>query len=189
MRTIQGNWHQEYGKLKAKIEVLSKSQRFFHNLAYLVIPCYNNCFRHLMGEQLDSLSHKELQQLENQLDNSLKHIRSRKNQVVFDSITELQRKEKALQEQNKSLEKQVNPREAEGQGSHPAAHWEQAQTSSSSPPFLLADADHTLNIGQVLPRKGNHRRGGRSCRGPGSDQWQHIASLDAQPFEWLAPNH
>ncbi|KAG6510278.1 hypothetical protein ZIOFF_028287 [Zingiber officinale] len=26
-------------------------------------------------------------------------------------------------------------------------HWEQAQTSSSSPPFLLADADHTLNNG------------------------------------------
>ncbi|XP_042465875.1 MADS-box transcription factor 14-like [Zingiber officinale] len=128
MRTIQGNWHQEYGKLKAKIEVLSKSQR------------------HLMGEQLDSLSHKELQQLENQLDNSLKHIRSRKNQVVFDSITELQRKEKALQEQNKSLEKQIlEKQKAKALTQQP--HWEQAQTSSSSPPFLLADADHTLNIG------------------------------------------
>ncbi|KAG6499880.1 hypothetical protein ZIOFF_039680 [Zingiber officinale] len=114
MRTIQGNWHQEYDKLKAKIEVLSKSQR------------------HLMGEQLDSLSHKELQQLENQLDNSLKHIRSRKNQVVFDFITELKRK---------ILEKQ----KAKALTQQP--HWEQAQTSSSSPPFLLADADHTLNIG------------------------------------------
>ncbi|KAG6476033.1 hypothetical protein ZIOFF_065268 [Zingiber officinale] len=128
MRTIQGNWHQEYGKLKAKIEVLSKSQR------------------HLMGEQLDSLSHKELQQLENQLDNSLKHIRSRKNQVVFDSITELQRKEKALQEQNKSLEKQILEKQ-KAKALTQQAHWEQAQTSSSSPPFLLADANHTLNIG------------------------------------------
>ncbi|XP_074560871.1 MADS-box transcription factor 14-like [Curcuma longa] len=82
-----GNWHHEYGKLKAKMEALSKSQR------------------HLMGEQLDTLSLRELQQLENQLDNSLKHIRSRKNQVLLDSISELQRKEKSLQEQNKSLEK------------------------------------------------------------------------------------
>ena len=35
-------------------------------------------FRHLMGEQLDTLNLKELQHLEQQLDNSLKHIRSRK---------------------------------------------------------------------------------------------------------------
>lgn len=35
-------------------------------------------FRQLMGEQLDGLSLKEVQQLEQQLDNSLKHIRSRK---------------------------------------------------------------------------------------------------------------
>lgn len=31
-----------------------------------------------MGEQLDSLNHKELQQLEHQLEISLKHVRSRK---------------------------------------------------------------------------------------------------------------
>ncbi|XP_074564488.1 protein VERNALIZATION 1-like [Curcuma longa] len=74
----QGNWYQEYGKLKAKFEALSKSQR------------------HLMGEQLNSLSLKELQQLENQLDNSLKHIRSRKNQVMSDSIAELLRKVKKI---------------------------------------------------------------------------------------------
>jgi hypothetical protein len=34
--------------------------------------------RQLLGEQLDSLTIKELQQLEQQLDSSLKHIRSRK---------------------------------------------------------------------------------------------------------------
>ncbi|RZR88784.1 hypothetical protein BHM03_00016435 [Ensete ventricosum] len=48
-----------------------------------LIPCdipmtYYNYFRYLMGEQLDSLNLKELQQLENQLENSLKLIRSRK---------------------------------------------------------------------------------------------------------------
>jgi len=44
------------------------------DLLYLFIP--NG--RHLLGEQLDSLTIKELQQLEQQLDSSLKHIRSRK---------------------------------------------------------------------------------------------------------------
>lgn len=39
--------------------------------------------RHLMGEQLESLPLKELQQLEQQLDNSLRRIRSRK--VVYSS--------------------------------------------------------------------------------------------------------
>jgi len=34
--------------------------------------------RHLMGEDLESLNLKELQQLEQQLESSLKHIRSRK---------------------------------------------------------------------------------------------------------------
>ncbi|XP_042374787.1 truncated transcription factor CAULIFLOWER A-like [Zingiber officinale] len=124
----QGNWHHEYGKLKAKMEALSKSQR------------------HLMGEQLDTLSLRELQQLENQLDNSLKHIRSRKNQVLLDSISELQKKEKALQEQNKSLEKQILEKQ-KAKALTQQAHWEQAQTSSSSPPFILADANPTLNIG------------------------------------------
>jgi hypothetical protein len=44
------------------------------DLLYLSIP--NG--RQLLGEQLDSLTIKELQQLEQQLDSSLKHIRSRK---------------------------------------------------------------------------------------------------------------
>jgi MADS-box transcription factor, plant len=34
--------------------------------------------RHLMGEDLETLNLKELQQLEQQLESSLKHIRTRK---------------------------------------------------------------------------------------------------------------
>ncbi|RVX02730.1 Floral homeotic protein APETALA 1 A [Vitis vinifera] len=72
----QGNWSLEYSKLKAKIELLQRSQR------------------HFLGEDLDSLSLKELQNLEQQLDTALKHIRSRKNQLMYESISELQRKDK-----------------------------------------------------------------------------------------------
>uniref|UniRef100_A0A5B6ZPZ9 Uncharacterized protein n=1 Tax=Davidia involucrata TaxID=16924 RepID=A0A5B6ZPZ9_DAVIN len=60
----QGSWTLEHAKLKARMEVLQRNQK------------------HYMGEDLDSLSLKELQNLEHQLDTALKHIRSRKNQAV-----------------------------------------------------------------------------------------------------------
>ncbi|RZC58453.1 hypothetical protein C5167_005745 [Papaver somniferum] len=85
----QGNWSLEHAKLKAKVEVLQRTQR------------------HMMGEDLESFNVKELQNLEHQLDTSLKHIRSKKNQLLYASISELQRKEKALQEQNTILGKKV----------------------------------------------------------------------------------
>ncbi|XP_018682525.2 truncated transcription factor CAULIFLOWER A-like [Musa acuminata AAA Group] len=124
----QGNWCQEYRKLKAKLEALSRSQR------------------HLMGEQLESLNIRELQQLEHKLEISLKHVRSRKNQVMFDSIAELQSKEKALQEQNKNLEKQIVEKQ-KAKVVNQQAHWDHAQRSSASPPSLMAEADPTFNIG------------------------------------------
>ncbi|XP_058762751.1 truncated transcription factor CAULIFLOWER A-like isoform X1 [Vicia villosa] len=68
------NWIIEHAKLKARLEVIQKNQRNF------------------MGEELDGLSMKELQNLEHQLDSALKQIRSRKNQVVYESISELQKK-------------------------------------------------------------------------------------------------
>ncbi|KAJ6359042.1 hypothetical protein OIU76_000705, partial [Salix suchowensis] len=45
-----------------------------------------------MGEDLESLNIKELQNLENQIDAALKHVRSRKNQLMYESISELQKK-------------------------------------------------------------------------------------------------
>ncbi|CAL9174870.1 unnamed protein product [Musa hybrid cultivar] len=56
----QVSWCHEYGKLKAKVEALQKRQR------------------QLMGEELEALTLKELQQLERQLDTSLRLMRSRK---------------------------------------------------------------------------------------------------------------
>ncbi|KAJ3675560.1 hypothetical protein LUZ60_004602 [Juncus effusus] len=85
----------DYVKMKRKIESLQKSHR------------------NLMGEQLDSLAFKDLQQLEQQLDNSLRRIRSRKHQAMLESISELQTKEKSLMEQNKMLEKQYVEKEKE----------------------------------------------------------------------------
>ncbi|KAG6412832.1 hypothetical protein SASPL_125524 [Salvia splendens] len=98
------SWTLEHAKLKARMEVLQRNQR------------------HYMGEDLDTLSMKELQNLEHQLDDSLKHIRRRKNQLMNESISELQKKDKALQEQNNFLAKKIKEREKEA-----AAAMEQQQ--------------------------------------------------------------
>ncbi|CAL0330580.1 unnamed protein product [Lupinus luteus] len=87
------NWILEHAKLKARVEVLQRNQRNF------------------MGEDLDSLSLKELQNLEQQLDSALKHIRTRKNQLMYESISGLQKKDKALQEQNNILAKKIKEKE------------------------------------------------------------------------------
>nr|ABC73604.1 FUL-like MADS-box transcription factor [Elaeis guineensis] len=99
---LQGNWCHEFGKLKAKVEALQKSQR------------------HLMGEQLEPLNLKELQQLEQQLESSLKHIRTRKCQLMFESISELQKKEKSLQGAEQDAGEGAHGRSKKVEGTKPA---------------------------------------------------------------------
>ncbi|KAL2329787.1 hypothetical protein Fmac_017368 [Flemingia macrophylla] len=84
---LQGNWSFEYIKLTHKVEVLDRNVRNF------------------LGDGLDSLSMKELQNLEQQLDTSLKRIRTRKNQVMNQSISNLHKRTREIQEQNSKLAK------------------------------------------------------------------------------------
>ncbi|XP_078155048.1 MADS-box transcription factor 14-like [Carex rostrata] len=120
--------------IKSKIEALQKRQR------------------HLMGEELESLTMKELQYLEQQLEASLKQIRNRKNQVYNDCIAELHQKEKLLKEENSSLQKHLLAKEKEQKMPAqqmlcgPQTH-AQAQPSPASP-FMVKDLQFTLNIGQ-----------------------------------------
>ncbi|XP_074581552.1 protein VERNALIZATION 1-like [Curcuma longa] len=85
----QMNWRHECGKLKDKMEALQIRQM------------------HLAGEELGSFGPKELQQLEQQLDSSLKLTRSRKNQMMVDAVEELVEKERLLEEQNSILENKL----------------------------------------------------------------------------------
>ncbi|CAF1920564.1 unnamed protein product [Brassica napus] len=64
--------------------------------------------RHLKGEEVDALSIRELQSLEMQLDTSLRRTRSRKNQLMVESLAQLQKKEKELKELKKQLTKKVD---------------------------------------------------------------------------------
>ncbi|PHT71926.1 Floral homeotic protein APETALA 1 [Capsicum annuum] len=66
---------------------------------------------HYMEEDLDSMNLKNLQNLEQQLDSALKLIRSRKNQLMHESISELQKKERAIQEENNILAKRIKEKD------------------------------------------------------------------------------
>jgi len=130
------NWCHEYRKLKAKIGTIQK------------------CHKHLMGEDLESLNLKELQQLEQQLESSLKHIRSRKSHLMVESISELQKKERSLQEENKALQKELADRQ-KAAASRQQVQWDphtrtQAQTSSSSSSFLMRQDQQPLQPPQNI---------------------------------------
>ncbi|CAN1295596.1 Agamous-like MADS-box protein AGL3 [Linum perenne] len=66
--------YQDYLKLKEEVEVLKRTQR------------------HLLGEELGNLGARELDQLENQLDGSLKQIRLIKTQSIADQLSNLKQK-------------------------------------------------------------------------------------------------
>ncbi|XP_066320450.1 MADS-box transcription factor 34-like [Miscanthus floridulus] len=98
------NNYQEYVKLKARVEVLQHSQR------------------NLLGEDLAPLSPSELDQLESQVDKTLKQIRSRKTQVLLDELCDLKRTEQMLQDANRVLKRKLDEFEAEA--SPPQLAWQ-----------------------------------------------------------------
>ncbi|KAK4833180.1 hypothetical protein QYF36_000098 [Acer negundo] len=77
--------YREYLKLKGRFEGLQRTQR------------------NLLGEDLGPLNSKDLEQLERQLDSSLKHVRSIKTQYMLDQLADLQNKEQLLLDANRSL--------------------------------------------------------------------------------------
>ncbi|CAN8269765.1 unnamed protein product [Cochlearia groenlandica] len=79
------NSYREYLKLKGRYENLQRQQR------------------NLLGEELGPLNSKELEQLERQLDGSLKQVRCIKTQYMLDQLTDLQGKEHILREANRAL--------------------------------------------------------------------------------------
>ncbi|XP_057496332.1 agamous-like MADS-box protein MADS4 [Actinidia eriantha] len=127
---------QEYLKLKARYEALQRSQR------------------NLLGEDLGPLNSKELESLERQLDMSLKQIRSTRTQYMLDQLTDLQRKEHALNEANKSLKQrlfegsQVNTLQW-NPGAQDVGYSQQAAQPQGDVFFHPLDCEPTLQIGYV----------------------------------------
>nr|BAK09614.1 MADS-box transcription factor [Cyclamen persicum] len=128
------NWNMECTRLRGKIEVLQR-----------------NC-KQYMGEGLDTLSVKDIQNLEHQLDASLKQVRARKNELIYKSISELQKQEKAIQEQNNILAKQIKEKEKEREQiiAEQQARWERHNNhGQATPQFLVRQQLPGLNIGGI----------------------------------------
>ncbi|XP_022941774.1 MADS-box transcription factor 23-like isoform X1 [Cucurbita moschata] len=66
------------------------------------------CHRQLMGEELSGLSVKDLQNLENKLEMSLKGVRVEKEKILRDEITELRQKGNHMHQENVELYKKLD---------------------------------------------------------------------------------
>nr|CAX65662.1 GSQUA3 protein [Gerbera hybrid cultivar] len=133
--TAPRSWTLEYNKLKSRAELLQRNHR------------------HYMGEDIESLSLKEIQNLEQQLDTGLKNIRSRKNQLLHESISELQKKGKAIQEQNTTLTKKIKEKEKEKTITQ-NAQWEHHTFVDHDTTFLMPPPPPTMNIGGTYNQDG-----------------------------------
>ncbi|XP_008786399.2 agamous-like MADS-box protein AGL11 [Phoenix dactylifera] len=85
----QQYYQQESAKLRRQIQILQ------------------NANRHLMGDALSSLSVKELRQLENRLERGITRIRSKKHELLFAEIENMQRREVELQNDNMYLRAKI----------------------------------------------------------------------------------
>ncbi|XP_006647418.1 MADS-box transcription factor 27 [Oryza brachyantha] len=64
--------------------------------------------RQLMGEDLSGLNVKELQSLENQLEISIRSVRTKKDQLLIDEVHELNRKGSLVHQENMELYKKIS---------------------------------------------------------------------------------
>ncbi|PKA62057.1 Agamous-like MADS-box protein AGL9 like [Apostasia shenzhenica] len=113
---------QEYLKLKARVEALQRSQR------------------NLLGEDLGPLSSKELEQLERQLDASLKQIRSTREQMLCEANKALKRR---LEESS-----QTNPQQVwDPSTAHAVGYGRQAAQAHGDAFYHPLECEPTLQIG------------------------------------------
>ncbi|GLT61980.1 hypothetical protein SLA2020_346500 [Shorea laevis] len=128
------NSYREYLKLKARHEALQRTQR------------------NLLGEDLGPLNTKELEQLERQLETSLKHVRSIKTQYMLDQLSDLQNKEHMLLEANRALTIKLEEISARNQlraswdGGDPNVSYNNQQAQSQDL-FQPLECNPTLQIG------------------------------------------
>ncbi|XP_016507611.1 MADS-box transcription factor 23-like isoform X1 [Nicotiana tabacum] len=104
-------WQREAAMLRQQLQNLQENHRLraprlIPRNTYHLPPATD--IRQMMGEQLSGLSVKDLQNLENQLEMSLRGVRVRKDEILIDEIQELNRKGNLIHQENMELYKKVN---------------------------------------------------------------------------------
>ncbi|MCL7038344.1 hypothetical protein MKW94_013240 [Papaver nudicaule] len=121
-----------------------------------------------MGEELSGLSVKDLQNLENQLEMSLRGVRVKKDKLLTDKIEDLSRKGDLIHQENMELYKKVNLVHQENMDLHKKVY---GNTSGASRTPLLPNAfsiDDDLNVPVQLqlsqPQQENHTSPGKATK-------------------------
>ncbi|KAM7280061.1 hypothetical protein ACFE04_007195 [Oxalis oulophora] len=137
--------YREYLKLKAKYEALQQTQR------------------NILGEDLGPLNSKDLDHLEHQLDSTLKHVRSTKTQYMLDQLCDLQSKEHALVEGNRTLAMKLDElmrRSWESSEQNMSSYGQQSQGL-----FQPLECNPTLQIGYSNPDQMTATTSGQQVNG------------------------
>ncbi|KAK6117562.1 hypothetical protein DH2020_048690 [Rehmannia glutinosa] len=109
MRKTIEKYLQRAREEERSIEVEQRLQQLKHEAAFMArkIELLENSHRKLLGHNIGNCSMEELQEIDNQLERSLKNIRARKSQLFKEEIEKLQAKGNFLLEENAKLSEKM----------------------------------------------------------------------------------